>query len=87
MVNVLKTKKFAEPQKKQLYWKEALLTILTVYPLIIGTDFLFQLFLPVKTLEPKITLFLNLSIVVFLMQYALMPLVKIYFSFWLDKNC
>ncbi len=86
VINVLKTKKFVEPKKNQLYWKEALLIILTVYPLIIGTDFLLQFFLPMKTLEPKITLFLNLTIVVFLMQYGLMPLVKTYFSFWLDKN-
>lgn len=69
-----------------IFWKGFLITILTVFPLILVTDLLLCFILPMHTLEPKIAIFLNLILVAMLMQYPIMPLTNKYFGNWLTKK-
>ncbi|MGM8363802.1 hypothetical protein ACSV4D_17960 [Flavobacterium sp. ARAG 55.4] len=81
-----KALEFSKPKIGQpIFWKGFLITILTVFPLILITDLLLGFILPMQTLEPKIAIFLNLIFVAILMQYPIMPLTNKYFGHWINK--
>ena len=54
---------------KPSYIKQVLVVIFTVYPLIIGTGWLLQVFFPMDRLNPSIAIFFNVIIVAALMTY------------------
>ena len=71
---------------KPLYWKQVLVTIFTVYPLILGADLLLGLLFPMHKLNPKLAIFFSVIIVASLMVYPVMPFVTRHIGSWLHKK-
>jgi hypothetical protein len=70
---------------KPSYLKQVLVVIFTVYPLIIGTGWLLNVFFPMDGLNPSIAIFFNVIIVAALMTYPVMPYVTKLLQPWLYK--
>ena len=68
---------------KPSYLKQVLVVIFTVYPLIIGTGWLLNVFFPMDGLNPFIAIFFNVIIVAALMTYPVMPYVTKLLQPWL----
>ncbi len=71
---------------KPVYWKQVLVTIFTVYPLILGADLLLTKLFPMKLLSPALTIFYTVIIVAALMVYPVMPVVKRLLGNWINKR-
>ena len=70
---------------KPSYFKQVLVVIFTVYPLIIGAGWLLNVFFPMDGLNPPIAIFLNVIIVAALMTYPVMPYITKLLQPWLYK--
>ncbi|WP_044208986.1 hypothetical protein [Flammeovirga sp. OC4] len=66
-----------------VYWKQVLVTIFTVYPLIVIVDMLLQYLFPMASVPPKLAIFFTVVIVGALMANPVMPLVYRYLGKWL----
>ncbi len=64
---------------KTSYWIRVAKNILTVYPLILATDWLLSSIFRMDALRPQVTIFFNLFIVVLLMQCPIIPFFKTFF--------
>ena len=71
---------------KPIYWKQVLVTISTVYPLIIGSDLLLKTIFPMHVIRPEIALFCTVIIVAALMVYPVMPIAEKYLGNWLKRK-
>jgi len=72
--------------QRPLFWKQVLVTIFTVYPLILGADLFLNLFFPMHLLKPQIAIFFTVLIVATLMVYPVMPFVTKHIGSWLHKK-
>ena len=70
---------------KPSYFKQVLVVIMTVYPLIIGAGWLLNVFFHMDGLNPSIVIFFNVIIVAALMTYPVMPYVTKLLQPWLYK--
>jgi antibiotic biosynthesis monooxygenase (ABM) superfamily enzyme len=70
---------------KPPYLKQVMVVICTVYPLIIGSGWLLNLFFPMNSLHAYISIFFNVIIVAALMTYPVMPYVTKFLRPWLYK--
>lgn len=67
------------------YWKNVVVTTATVYPLILFSEIILDLFIPIETLSPKFLIFLSVIIVAALMAWPVMPFVQKYLGKWMSK--
>lgn len=67
------------------YWKNVLITTATVYPLILLSEIILDLFLPMEKLSPKLSIFLSVIIVAALMAWPVMPIIQKYLGKWMIK--
>lgn len=65
-----------------LFWKQVLVTIFTVYPLILLADLLLNLLFPMRLLPPQLAIFFT----VILMVKPVMPWVTRILGDWLHKR-
>lgn len=72
-------------EKSPVYWKNVFVTIITVYPLILFSEIILGLFLPLETLSPKLSIFLSVVIVAALMAWPVMPIANKYLGNWMRK--
>lgn len=68
---------------KQSFWKNVVITTATVYPLILLSEIILGLCLPMEEVHPKMAIFLSVVIVAALMAWPVMPLVQKYLGEWL----
>ena len=73
-------------QPKQSYWKQVVITIATVYPLILLSDWVLGLFLRMQSIPPKLGIFLSVVIVAALMVWPVMQMVHKYLGSWISKK-
>ncbi|PWJ45014.1 hypothetical protein [Sediminitomix flava] len=71
--------------KSPSYWKQVLVTIFTVYPLILIADWILTLFLPMRSFPPQFSVFLTVVVVASLMVYPVMPWVKRLLGNWMES--
>lgn len=72
--------------QKPPYWKQVLVTIFTVYPLILGADWFLNLFFPMQVLKPEVAIFFTVVVVASLMAYPVMPFITKHIGSWLHKK-
>ncbi len=72
--------------KQTVYWKQVLITICTVYPLIIIVDFVLKNLLSLQFLNPYLSIFFTVIIVAALMVYPVIPLVNRLLGTWVTKK-
>lgn len=70
---------------KPVYWKNVFITIVTVYPLILLSEVILDLFLPMDKLNPKLSIFLSVVIVAALMAWPVMPIANKYLGGWMRR--
>lgn len=70
-------------QEKPSFWKSILVNTAIVYPLILLSEIILNLFLPMEDLHPKLGIFLSVVIVVVLMAWPVMPFVNKLLGNWL----
>ncbi|KXX72625.1 hypothetical protein [Flammeovirga sp. SJP92] len=70
-------------KENPVYWKQVLVTIFTVYPLIVMVDMMLQYLFPMEEFHPKVNIFFTVVIVGALMVNPVMPLVYRYLGKWL----
>ena len=70
---------------KPPFWKQVFVTIITVYPLILGAELFLNFLFPMHLLEPKISIFFIVVIVATLMVYPVMPFVNKLLGNWLKR--
>ena len=73
-------------RQNPIYWKQVLVTIFTVYPLILGADWFLNLIFPMHLLQPQIAIFFTVIIVAALMVYPVMPMINVRFKNWLHQK-
>ncbi|MDR6240656.1 antibiotic biosynthesis monooxygenase (ABM) superfamily enzyme [Aureibacter tunicatorum] len=66
-------------------WKQVLVTIITVYPLILLTDIALSFLLPMEKLWPEVALLCTVSIVATVLVIFVMPCVNSVFGRWMMK--
>ena len=74
-----------ENQSKPSFWKSILVNTAVVYPLILLSEIILGLFLPMEDVHPKLGIFLSVIIVVILMAWPVMPLVQRFLGAWINK--
>lgn len=72
--------------QRPLFWKQVLVTIFTVYPLILGADFLLNLFFPLRSLPPQLSVFFTVIVVASLMVKPVMPFITRLMRNWLHRS-
>lgn len=71
---------------KPIYWKQVLVTIGAVYPLIIGSDLILRLIFPMHKVPPQLAIFFTVVLVACLMVYPVMPWVMKISGNWVHKR-
>lgn len=74
-----------EQENRPRYWKQVLVTIFTVYPLIIGADIVLNMMYPMRTLRPEVAIFFTVIIVASLMVYPVMPWIAKLTEAWIRR--
>lgn len=72
--------------QKPLYWKQVIVTVFTVYPLILLADLLLNLFFPMRSLKPEIAIFFTVVVVGSSMVYPVMPFITKLVGQWLHRK-
>ena len=67
------------------YWKQVLVTIFTVYPLILISDLFLKSIFPMENFAPQLGVFFTVVIVAALMVNPVMPMVNKVLDGWLKK--
>lgn len=73
-------------KQQPVYWKLVILTIGTVYPLIMGCDYILALLFPIHELPPYLSIFITVIPVAALMTYPVMPISMRILDGWLYKK-
>lgn len=71
---------------KFVYWKEVILSIATVYPLIIICDFFLHTLFPMEKTHPYFSIFCTVVLVSCLIVYPVMPFAIKKLGPWLQKK-
>ncbi len=72
--------------QKPIYWKQVLVTTFTVYPLLMGIQWLLNLLFPMQLLKTEIAIFLAVAMVASLMVFPVMPFIMKRLGPWLHKK-
>ncbi len=67
-------------------WKQALVTSLAVYPLLLFFEWLVKQILPVQYIDRKVTLFIVVIMIATSMVFVVMPVLVKLLRPWLFKN-
>jgi len=74
-----------EEEKKPAFWKSIVVNTAIVYPLILISEIILDLILPMETVHPKLGIFLSVVIVVILMAWPVMPFVNRILGDWIKE--
>ncbi len=77
--------KYMEQQSNPNFWKTILVNTCVVYPLILLSEIILGLFLPMEEVPPKLAIFLSVVIVVILMAWPVMPFVQKKLGRWINR--
>lgn len=72
--------------QRPVYWKQVLLTIFTVYPLLMGITWLMKSVFPMQGVKTEIATFFAVVAVASLMVFPVMPLAMKFLGPWLHKS-
>ncbi|WP_033959064.1 hypothetical protein [Psychroserpens jangbogonensis] len=72
--------------QKPIYWKQVLITTLTVYPLLMIIQWLLNLLTPMQSIPKELAVLIAVSAVAALMVFPIMPLTMKFVGSWLYKK-
>lgn len=72
--------------KQMIQWKQALVTAIGVYPLLLFYEWLIKQILPVQLMDQAVTLFIVVLMITSTMVFVVMPLFTKLLGQWLYKN-
>ncbi|MFK5974555.1 MAG: hypothetical protein QM485_14910 [Flavobacteriaceae bacterium] len=71
---------------KPIYWKQVLITTLSVYPLLIGSTWFLKQIFPMEELAQEAAIFFTVAMVASLMVFPVMPLIMKFLGSWPYKK-
>lgn len=74
-----------EQSSKPKFWKSVLVNTCVVYPLILLSEIILGLFIPLQELHPKLAIFLSVVVVVLLMAWPVMPFISKVLGKWMNS--
>ncbi len=72
--------------QRPIYWKQVLITTLTVYPLLMGATWFLKAVFPMQELQQEVTIFFTVAMVASLMVFPVMPFIMKLLGSWLYKR-
>lgn len=72
--------------QKPVYWKQVLITTLTVYPLLMGATWFLNSVFPIQEIKQEAVMFFTVAIVASLMVFPVMPLTMKLIGSWIYKK-
>ncbi|MGW9685734.1 hypothetical protein [Flagellimonas sp. 2504JD1-5] len=72
--------------KRMIPWKQALITALAVYPLLLFFEWFVKQILPVDQMDRRAVLFVVVALIATSMVFVIMPLLVKLLGPWLFKN-
>ena len=72
--------------QRPVYWKQVLVTIFTVYPLLMGVTWLLKSVFPMQGVKAEIATFLAVVAVASLMVFPVMPFIMKLLGTWLHRK-
>ncbi len=72
--------------QRPVYWKQVLITTLTVYPLLMGATWILKSVFPMQELKQEVSIFFTVAMVASLMVFPVMPLMMKLLGSWLNKK-